>query len=211
MKVLRYDHLRSAPVVVDVGYARSENRLHSLQPCRSPRPLAGRLLDGIFPLQRLTGHDKSRRSRDMQECADASAKPGEHRVVATFPAVPERSRSLRQVAGSFAIRWFTCCPLEKNPAVGLYTSLRYLVSLGDWRVQAYTRVRPTVFWEKQKLQECIVSLLSKLVSYFLVFQSWLSPKSGSRVIPCETPTNGIALWRCSLSTLFPGFSSFLRP
>ena len=41
MKVLRYGHLRSAPVVVDVGYARSGNRLHSLQPCRSPRASLG--------------------------------------------------------------------------------------------------------------------------------------------------------------------------
>ena len=29
--VSRYGHLRSAPVVVDAGYARSGNRLHSLQ------------------------------------------------------------------------------------------------------------------------------------------------------------------------------------
>ena len=36
MKVLRYDHLRSAPVVVGAGYARSGNRLHSLQRRSSP-------------------------------------------------------------------------------------------------------------------------------------------------------------------------------
>ena len=41
MEVLRYGHLRSAPVVVDVGYARSGNRLHSVQPCLSPRALRG--------------------------------------------------------------------------------------------------------------------------------------------------------------------------
>ena len=41
MKVLRYGHLRSALVVVVVGYARSGNRLHSLQPCRSPRASLG--------------------------------------------------------------------------------------------------------------------------------------------------------------------------
>ena len=74
MKVLCYGHFRSAPVVVDAGYARSENRLHSLQPCRSPRALAGRLLDGIFPLQQLTGHDKSRRSRDMQSAFDPEVR-----------------------------------------------------------------------------------------------------------------------------------------
>ena len=51
MKVLRYGHLRSAPVVVDAGYARSENRLLSLQPCGSPRARHGRLLDGLLPLQ----------------------------------------------------------------------------------------------------------------------------------------------------------------
>ena len=34
MTVLRYGHLRSAPVVVDAWYTqRSENRLHSVQPC----------------------------------------------------------------------------------------------------------------------------------------------------------------------------------
>ena len=38
MKVLRYGHLRSAPVVVAAWlYARSGNRLHSVQPCGSPR------------------------------------------------------------------------------------------------------------------------------------------------------------------------------
>ena len=31
MTVYRYGHLRSAPVVVDDGYASSGNRLHSLQ------------------------------------------------------------------------------------------------------------------------------------------------------------------------------------
>ena len=49
--VLRYGHLRSAPVVVDAGYARSGNHLHSLQPCRSPRTLPGCLLDGFLPLR----------------------------------------------------------------------------------------------------------------------------------------------------------------
>ena len=49
--VLRYGHLRSAPVVVDAGYARSGKRLHSLQPCRSPRTLPGCLLDGFLPLR----------------------------------------------------------------------------------------------------------------------------------------------------------------
>ena len=34
MKVSRYGHLRSAPVVVDAGYARSGNRLHFLQRLR---------------------------------------------------------------------------------------------------------------------------------------------------------------------------------
>ena len=33
-------------------YARSGNRLHSAQPCRTPRAPTGRLLDGILPLQR---------------------------------------------------------------------------------------------------------------------------------------------------------------
>ena len=36
-----HGHLRSAPVVVDAGYARSGNRLYSLQPCRSPRASLG--------------------------------------------------------------------------------------------------------------------------------------------------------------------------
>ena len=51
MTVSRYGHLRSAPVVVDVG-ARSGNRLRSVQPCGSPRARHGRLLDGLLPLQR---------------------------------------------------------------------------------------------------------------------------------------------------------------
>ena len=136
-----------------------------------------------------------------------------HRVVPMFPTVPERSRSLRQVAGSLDRNpmVLVVAHYRQVPAFGLYTSLRHLVSLGDWRVLAYTRVRQRVFWVKQKLQECIVSLLSRLVGYFLVTQSWLPPKSGSRVIPCETQTNGIALWGCSPSTWFPGFSTFLRP
>ena len=41
MKVSRYGHLRSAPDVVDAGYARSVYRLHSLQPRRSPRASLG--------------------------------------------------------------------------------------------------------------------------------------------------------------------------
>ena len=53
MKVLRYGHLRSAPVVVGRWcYARSGNRLRSVQPCGSPRARYGRLLDGFLPLQR---------------------------------------------------------------------------------------------------------------------------------------------------------------
>ena len=54
MTVYRYGHLRSAPVVVDAGYARSGNRLHSLQPCVNSTRQSRRLLDGLFPLQRLT-------------------------------------------------------------------------------------------------------------------------------------------------------------
>ena len=41
MTVLRYGHLRSALVVVDACYARSGNRLHSVQPFMTPRALRG--------------------------------------------------------------------------------------------------------------------------------------------------------------------------
>ena len=54
MTVYRYGHFRSAPVVVDAGYARSGNRLHSLQPCVNSTRQPRRLHDGLFPLQRLT-------------------------------------------------------------------------------------------------------------------------------------------------------------
>ena len=51
--VSRYGHLQSALVVVDACYARSGNRLHSVQPCVvSTR--AWRLLDGFLPLRRCT-------------------------------------------------------------------------------------------------------------------------------------------------------------
>ena len=50
MKVLRYGHLRSAPVVVDAGYARSGNRLHSLQRSVNSTRQSWRLLDGLLPL-----------------------------------------------------------------------------------------------------------------------------------------------------------------
>ena len=112
MTVSRYGDLRSVPIVVDAGYTQGVgNRLHSVQPC------AWRLLDGLFPLQRRTCptvcchhgfpglcdefsvavcvHDKSRRSREMQRCADASAKPRKRLVVPKLRTVPERSRSLR--------------------------------------------------------------------------------------------------------------------
>ena len=46
MKVLRYGHLRSAPVVVDVGVRTEWEPPMLAQPCGSPRALAGRLLDG---------------------------------------------------------------------------------------------------------------------------------------------------------------------
>ena len=51
MTVFRYGHLRSAPVVVDAGYARSGNRLHSLQPCVISTRQSWRLLDGFLPLR----------------------------------------------------------------------------------------------------------------------------------------------------------------
>ena len=117
MKVLRYGHLRSAPVVVD-ACVRTEWEPPTLRAALSvsTRP-SGRLLDGFLPLQRRTCpavcchrgspglcdefsvavcvHDKSRRSREMQKCADASAKPRKRRVVPKLLTVPERSRSLR--------------------------------------------------------------------------------------------------------------------
>ena len=54
MKVLRYGHLRSAPVVVG-GDLRTEWEPPTLRASfhDSTRP-SGRLLDGFFPLQRLT-------------------------------------------------------------------------------------------------------------------------------------------------------------
>ena len=65
-------------------YARSGNRLHSVQPCGSPRARLGRLLDGFLPLPRreiasvlsqsTCGCEASRRfrsSRAMQRGADA--------------------------------------------------------------------------------------------------------------------------------------------
>ena len=50
MTVSRYGHLRSAPVVVDAGYARSGNRPHSLQRCLNSTRQSRRLLDGFLPL-----------------------------------------------------------------------------------------------------------------------------------------------------------------
>ena len=69
MKVSRCGHLRPAPVVVDACV-----RTEWEPPTLRSRALAGRLLDGIFPLQRLTGHDKSRRSRDMQNAYDPEVR-----------------------------------------------------------------------------------------------------------------------------------------
>ena len=122
--------------------ARGGNRHQSAQPCGSPR--AG------------LGASSVASSRETQRCADASAKPRKHRVVPIFPTVPERSRSLRQVAGSLH-----CNPMvvadahyRQIPAFGLYMSSRHLVPLGGGRD---TRVRPTASYEHQNSQAYISS------------------------------------------------------
>ena len=52
MKVLRYGHLRSAPVVVDVGIRTGWEPPTLRAACPSPRARHGRLLDGFLPLRR---------------------------------------------------------------------------------------------------------------------------------------------------------------
>ena len=74
MKVLRYGHLRSAPVVVDAAYTHGVgNRLHSVQRCRTPRPLPGRLLDGFEPLQRRANASADRGSAGHRDAFSVAA------------------------------------------------------------------------------------------------------------------------------------------
>ena len=180
---------RPPPVCTGRAYARSGNRLHSLQrSVNSTRFGASSMAS--FLSNDLPRHDKSRRSREMQNAFD--------------PEVRERRARL------LAVRGVTQITDNSRPS-GCTRYCDTPFPLGGWSVPACTRVRPTGLYGHQKVGRVHISLLRGLDRFFPVSQSWLPPKSGSRVIPCKTQTNGIALRGCSPSTWFPGFSTFLRP
>ena len=69
--VLRYGHLRSAPVVVGVGYTHGVGTACTpCSPCLSPRALLGRLLEGLLPLPDVQTRQVGQSSlQAVQKCA----------------------------------------------------------------------------------------------------------------------------------------------
>ena len=97
-------------------YARSGNRLHSVQPCRTPRARPGRLLDGLLPLRRRANASADRGSPGHR---DAFSVP-----IQNFARVAERG--VRQ----------DCRPLTLSCSCGLWASLRFPVQVDRWHIAA---------------------------------------------------------------------------
>ena len=205
MTVSRYGHLRSAPVPGGrCFHARSENRLHSLQPCGSPRASLGASLMASFlssDLRNTSSPEGRERCRDAQtRLRSQESSEWFRRWVQKF--VTSRGLDQSQSDG------FSGCPLLAN------TSLRAAHVIAPPLFQQVTGASRRVHESDRQFsrrnrsrKKALFSLLSKLVGYLVVSQSCLPPVSGARVIPCETQT----LWWCAPLFWFLGFSSLLRP
>ena len=95
------------------------------------------------------------------------------------------------------------------PAFGLDTLLRHPVSTGLLeRPGVHTSQTDWFVWTPKSWENAYFPIERVLDRYFPVSQSWLPPMSGSRVIPCETQTNGIALWGARTQRGFLDFPRF---
>ena len=166
-------------------------RLHSVQPCTwaPPRWLPAspttrnrvcvatehRWLRSLMKVQNFARDGE--RSRRVKE----ARKQVSSRDVQKFV----RGRGLIR---SLAVRILRSCADHGHlPAFGLYMSLRHPVPAG-----ASSRAHESD--RAPEVARMHIFLLTGFDGYFLVSRSWRPPKSGSRVILCETQANGVALW-----------------